>query len=56
MEERAFKKRDIHLTGDFTDLPVILAGHSEVEFPFFRPFGAAEDVKIRRPGQFSQQR
>jgi len=47
MEERAFKKRDIHLTGDFTDLPVILTGHSEVEFPLFGSLGAAEDMKIR---------
>jgi len=50
-----YKMAGVDLARDFTHLPALLRSHAQVELAFLGALGAAQDVQVRRPRQFSQQ-
>lgn len=56
MQHRALEQGAVNLACDFPHRPALLAGHAQVELALLGALGLGENVQMRGPGQFSQQR
>ena len=56
MQHDTFEQGAVDLAGDLPYRPALLAAHAQVELALLGMLGLGEEVQVRRPGQFSQQR